>query len=108
MKLETWNQPSFPFSHFTFPFVILHPLPLWGLPPVSGGESVTVENTLRQPTVPLRQGGTRSGATEGVDRFPFSVHFVPLRQAGRGAERRRGWIVSDLIPLYGLESAHAR
>ena len=31
----------------------IHPLP-FGTPPVSGGESVT---TLRQPIVPLRQGG---------------------------------------------------
>ena len=68
MKLETWNQPSFPFSHFTFPFVILHPLPLWGLPPVSGGESVTTDNTAHA-NGPPETGGTRSGATEGVDRF---------------------------------------
>ena len=44
----------------------IHPLPLRGLPPVSGGESVTVENTPRQLTVPLRQAG-RAQSAEGVD-----------------------------------------
>ena len=73
------------------------PPPCGVLAPISGGESVT------------------TGDIKLVDRcsFPFSLLLVPLRQAGRGAKRRRGWIVlvivivfvqfSALIPLRGLD-----
>ena len=62
------------------------PSPLRGTPPVSGGESVTTENTA-QADCPPETGATRSEATEGVDKslisHPltvkelFSVYLVP-------------------------------
>ena len=56
--------------------VLIHPLPLRVLPPVSGGESVTIENTA-PANCPPETGGTRSGATEGVDN-PLTPHLTPL------------------------------
>ena len=63
----------------------IHPLP-FGTPPVSGGESVTTENTA-QADCPPETGATRSEATEGVDKslnsHPltvkelFSIYLVP-------------------------------
>ena len=52
---------------FTLQVRYFHPLP-FGTPPVSGGESVTTENTA-QADCPPETGVTRSEATEGVDVF---------------------------------------
>ena len=43
------------------------PSPLWGTTPVSGIESVTIENTA-PANCPPETGWTRSEATEGVDK----------------------------------------
>ena len=54
---------------FTPQVLYIHPLP-----PVSGGESVTTENTA-QADCPPETGATRSEATEGVDK---SLNSHPL------------------------------
>ena len=94
------------------------PPPCGVLAPISGGESVTTGNIklVDRCSFPFSVFCFHlyySPLLHQAKASPFSVYFVPLRQAGRGAKRRRGWIVlvivivfvqfSALIPLRGLD-----
>ncbi len=70
---------SFPFSVFSFPFVLIHPL-RFARPPVSGGQSAGAVAVFRFPFVTNSPSGTggvpRSG--EGVDKVSFLTSYQAM------------------------------